>query len=503
MRAPRQAFLALDWNRGWLIPASTNAWFPVKIFKDVALPGVYKVSVTGSTNVTVRYGSTRVRGGQSEEVDFPLAQSQETLEVQAAAPGAATLTVTFTGTGTATNYNCSTYVNIKAWGVDIDVDADYDGDIDTQDDPLEEMQGGLAAVGASTPTPVDLVAVAPEGQSSMSLTLSAVSGGDKIKIWTGSTTNSTMITLPKTWSAGETVPSRIWVQGLTHSDTSHDVSLGLVGSLQGATCADTVSLTVVQVELDTEKTLLTLRHNRECNLEIKTIPAIETEFNEYRIDIKRTNSATWYVLGSNRTMTPWHANIAGEFHLRGMTKIGGTECYSTNIVVVNQFPTYTQIEGDADVRTATDTEWTNTLTDCTESPNQRRERGFWIQINTANNLYQHTEVFTGPWVGPGKGASATPGNTPVDIPFNPAPNAAGAIYTVACFHTHTPLTYRSTNVWRVVGPSGTDITFHNNRQQIGVVYDYTGSVRGQIKGGHLENDIAQRYQVGPTQRPLP
>ena len=47
--------LALDWNREWHIPANTNARFPVKIFKDVALPGVYKVAVTGSTNVVVKY----------------------------------------------------------------------------------------------------------------------------------------------------------------------------------------------------------------------------------------------------------------------------------------------------------------------------------------------------------------------------------------------------------------------------------------------------------------
>jgi len=75
--------LALDGNRGWLIPASTNAWFPVKISKDVALPGVYKVSVTGSTNVTVRYGSTRVCGGQSAEVAFRQSQPNEPLEVHA------------------------------------------------------------------------------------------------------------------------------------------------------------------------------------------------------------------------------------------------------------------------------------------------------------------------------------------------------------------------------------------------------------------------------------
>jgi len=107
--------LALDWNRAWLIPASTNAWFPVKIFKDVAMPGVY--TVVASTNITMRYNGVVLTPG-GETVSFPQSQSQETLEVQAAAPGAATLAVTFTGTGTATNYNCSTCVKINAWGVE-------------------------------------------------------------------------------------------------------------------------------------------------------------------------------------------------------------------------------------------------------------------------------------------------------------------------------------------------------------------------------------------------
>ena len=72
------------------------------------------------------------------------------------------------------------------------------------------------------------------------------------------------------------------------------------------TCADTVNLTVMQVQLDTEKTLLTLKHNRECNLEIKTIPAIETEFNEYRVDIVtfRLHSTLHLESKPARTFTP-------------------------------------------------------------------------------------------------------------------------------------------------------------------------------------------------------
>ena len=215
-----------------------------KIFKYVAMPGIY--TVTAPTNIAVRYNGVVLTSG-GETVSFPQSQSQETLEVQVAAPGAAALTVSFTGTGVAEGYNCSTYVNIRTWGVDIGVDADYDGDCDAQDDPLEETQGGLAAVGASALTPLD-IAFSTAGLSSGTLTLEALSGGDKIRVRTGNTTNSAAISLPKTWAAGETIPSRIWMQGLSHSDTPRDVSLRLTGSLQGTTCEDIVSLTVVQVE---------------------------------------------------------------------------------------------------------------------------------------------------------------------------------------------------------------------------------------------------------------
>ena len=177
--------------------------------------------------------------------------------------------------------------------------------------------------------------------------------------------------------------------------------------------------TVVKVDIEASKNLLTLKHDRDCNLEVKNTPTNGITVDEYRINIKRTNSATWYTLYTNKTMTPWHANIAGGFNLRGMAKIGGTEFYSTNILIVNQFPTYTQIEGDTDVRSATDTEWANTLTDCTQTPNQRRERGFWLRVNTASSAYEHDAVVTGDWVGPDDGAS-------VNLPARPARRSIGS-----------------------------------------------------------------------------
>ncbi|MFA7054357.1 MAG: hypothetical protein WC328_15195, partial [Kiritimatiellia bacterium] len=50
------AALAADWDRKWLIPAGTNA-FPLKVFNDVALPGVYTLALDGPSNVVARYGN--------------------------------------------------------------------------------------------------------------------------------------------------------------------------------------------------------------------------------------------------------------------------------------------------------------------------------------------------------------------------------------------------------------------------------------------------------------
>jgi len=52
--------------------------------------------------------------------------------------------------------------------------------------------------------------------------------------------------------------------------------------------------------------------------------------------------------------------ITWDFHLRGMAKAGGIEYFSSNVAVTVQFPSYSRIEGDGSVQSATDTEWTNT-----------------------------------------------------------------------------------------------------------------------------------------------
>ena len=268
-------------------------------------------------------------------------------------------------------------------------------------------------------------------------------------------------------------------------------------------------VTVLRIIIDVQKTLLTLKHDRECNLEVKAIPT-DIPLNTYKIEIKRTNSTSWYELSANKLMNPWYANIAGSFHLRGMATINGTECYSSNIVVINQFPDYSQIEADSVVRSATDSEWAGTLADCTPSPNLRRERGFWVRINTVNSTYVSSGATVGPMVGPATGAWIDLGGRPLDSPADPAPNSPGAEYSVASFHTHTPTTYRTTNDLgvtgvRIIGPSGPDHTQDYSDNVVGIVYDYIATPQGSgsIPAGHPLASSAQRYHSGPLRRSTP
>ena len=416
---------------------------------------------------------------------FSNAQLPQTIYLEGDGCGTGNATFTIDGPP-----GCGTNTPIHVFGVNATLDGIIEQD--------EESPGGFIADSTThTNAPRTLLTLDACGSAGSSGNLVLTWDSAVVRIYTAASGGSALaqVSIPFSGFNG----TNLYVEGIAPG--SNTISWGYS---EQSECKDEILATVIRVDLEASKNLLTLKHDRDCNLEVKTTPAAEITVDEYRIDIKRTNSATWYVLSTNKTMTPWHGNIAGGFHLRGMAKVGGTESYSTNIVIVNQFPTYTQIEGDTDVRTATDAEWANTLTDCTENPNQRRERGFWIQINTTNNLYQHTTVVTGPWVGPTQGASVMPGNTPADIPVDPAPNATGAVYTVACFHTHTPTTYRP--VGRPVGPSGPpggDVQFHNNHQRVGVVYDYVGDASGVITNGCSEGATTQRYPVGPTQRPLP
>jgi hypothetical protein len=125
-------------------------------------------------------------------------------------------------------------------------------------------------------------------------------------------------------------------------------------------------------------------------------------------------------------------------------------------------------------------EWQATLNDCTEVPNRRRERGFWISLNTAGNgSYSYGSSFQGAWVGPVIGASISLGTRPQSKLSAVTPTAASGVYAVASFHTHTPTVYRDAATMGVVGrgngPSEGDLNADASDNVAGIVYDYTAN----------------------------
>ena len=101
--------LAPNWDRTWVIPGggtTAGFWKKLQVFNDVALPGTYRVDITGgASNICVRHGGTSVWAGQADNaVSFPPGSTVETLEVGVFAGGDATLTVSFAGAGSSSNY---------------------------------------------------------------------------------------------------------------------------------------------------------------------------------------------------------------------------------------------------------------------------------------------------------------------------------------------------------------------------------------------------------------
>ena len=239
------------WDRTWLIPAGTNA-FPLKVFNDVALPGVYTLALDGPSNVVARYGNVTVRGGESNAVAFPPGPTAETVLVRAEGPGEAVLTLSFQGTGAAAVFECGTHVSVKAWGLDIDVDSDNDGVIDTGDsgeDGYEDYAPGLLltvthglAEGAGMRYPVRLSSEFCGFTGTVRLAPSA--GCGQVRVWTNTAPGAAALTLPVEWdvSLGEKPPANIWVDGVVTGAVS--LAYSAIRDGQALAC-DGVRLTVI------------------------------------------------------------------------------------------------------------------------------------------------------------------------------------------------------------------------------------------------------------------
>jgi len=263
------------------------------------------------------------------------------------------------------------------------------------------------------------------------------------------------------------------------------------------------------VTLDVDKQVLALKQDRETKLEVKVSRASAT-VDSYRIEMKRQSGGGWCTISNKQEEDPWKAKIAGKFKLRGVATVCGTEYKTGEEDLEVRFPSYAEISGDAGVVAQTDAEWQNTLADCTSAPNRRRERGFWIKLNTETDAYEFDATVTGSWRGPTQGASVPLPSRPADSPASPGACDDGATYYVASFHTHTPTAFRAAanppGATRSVGPSGADQNIDNADYVPGLVYDYVESPAGSgsIPMGHPENGAAQLYHSqGRNRRTTP
>jgi hypothetical protein len=263
------------------------------------------------------------------------------------------------------------------------------------------------------------------------------------------------------------------------------------------------------VDLVAQKNKLTLKHDHQSDLQVTVTPAGAT-VDEYRIEIKRASGGDWCTLCKESVLSPWVARIAGKFKLRGVAKIGGSDHFSAEKDVEVQFPSYSQIVGDPAVQTATDDAWCNTLNDCTSNPNQRREHGFWIRLNTLSDAYEFSSTKHGDWCKPEDGAGVDIGSRPSDDPPRPSPNDPGATYYLASFHTHTSTEFRTipslVGSVRPIGPSDPDKQTDTADDVPGVVYDYTESPAGSVSipMGHPKTSAAKLYySAGKDRRSTP
>lgn len=131
-----------------------------------------------------------------------------------------------------------------------------------------------------------------------------------------------------------------------------------------------------------------------------------------------------------------------------------------------QFPTVAKVLEDGNVQKELSALWQQTY-NTFFSTKERREFGFYVQLDTGTGQYTHTQVVTG--------QPASPNTVPkLELgPIVDQPPAAGSLgpgrYAVAAFHTHTPL--QGIGKERPFGFSEDDLGNANAQKLPGIVYD--------------------------------
>lgn len=292
------------------------------------------------------------------------------------------------------------------------------------------------------------------------------------------------------WCLGNHFAGDTTGQSTVDVDTSSPDSIVVTAS-----CGDSekcIKVVVYELGLSVSKSNLTLKH--DCDTEFTVVANPSSEFSTPMIQVKRNDIGAskwpdWMDLVSGSGLIDWKARVAGVFKLRAKALIAGEECLSDEKDMTVEFPTYDQITADETVRIAMDNEWQATLNDCTQNPNLRRERGFWVSLDTSGGgVYAKGVSCLGPLVGPLDTASVVLGSRPLSKLSDVAPNAQSSIYAVSSFHTHTPTTYRVG--MRKSGPSQADINHSAYYNVAGIVYDYSVN---NVPAGHPKESPHRNY----------
>lgn len=263
--------------------------------------------------------------------------------------------------------------------------------------------------------------------------------------------------------------------------------------------------------LAVSNTVLTLKHDNRTRIEIAHPHSWGETYEEGTVEIRRAGGTNeWLTLGTETELNPWTARIAGHFELRGISSVDGNAFTTAVQQIEVRFPSIDQILSDPDVQARALQEWNDTLDDCTEVPNQRREHAYWIMLDTHTDVYGADKLMMGGWVTPITNGVVAISNPPQDRPVSPGPIDGGATYSVAWLHTHTPTTYSTfpTNYYRVTGPSiPQDFDVSDYHNQPGIAYDFEPDpVKSAIEGTNCipmrwpKQAPARMYSIAPPER---
>lgn len=153
------------------------------------------------------------------------------------------------------------------------------------------------------------------------------------------------------------------------------------------------------------------------------------------------------------------------------------------------FPNLSRIKIDPAVISTMNSAWNKMKQNA--SSNGRREYGFYIYYDEANDRLYCGKLQEGPNI---SGCA----NTNATLNLQPDDPATFNLKVCAAFHCHTTLTYCPSSTSRVTGPSQADIDWANTRNIPGLIYDYSTS---KITGGHNINSSYKLYTFGVNQRP--